>query len=584
MKIKKVTVDGFRCLQELEISFEDELTVIVGENDAGKSSLVDCLKVITQNKSVEFDDFNYDTDTIKLSIEIENFVFYKNYRQDGENVEPLPMEAKPSQGFLVSSKAELIVDGFDVSIPENDEKIRYIARIFGLPVRSNSNMGNLHHSVLERIDEYLADPSLRIEDAQFPKFNNIQLDGKHFENVSSFFREVFLKEKQSDIWQEKINEETTIEDFIKGKIDSYSEEISTKMTERGIKDKVKLFLKDLTDIKVEPIYQTRDLSIDAKVKFLENGREINLQKKGDGTKRRITMALLEFKKEEEILENDETTIYLLDEPDTHLHVRAQIELLETLKGFTEIDHQVILTTHSPFIINSIKPHQIRLLLAEEQNHTVVKHLRNQPDIPSSVLQSIGVENIYLFFARTIIIVEGKTEEEFIRNFFYRKTDKTLSANLIKIINVEGIHNIPGFARGIMEIHNTDNLHIVCDNDASDELQRLIEELDISDEQKHIVGTKEFEDAFSDEVLFSCWREYNASREKTCPKNWSVENISEKRSACLDDPNLKFSDQLRPLNAGGKKMTKPIFGTALAEFIEEKDLPDSLGSLFEVLYL
>ena len=79
MKIKKVTVDGFRCLQELEISFEDELTVIVGENDAGKSSLVDCLKVITQNKSVEFDDFNYDTDTIKLSIEIENFVFYKNF-------------------------------------------------------------------------------------------------------------------------------------------------------------------------------------------------------------------------------------------------------------------------------------------------------------------------------------------------------------------------------------------------------------------------------------------------------------------------------------------------------------------------
>ena len=38
MKIKKLTVDGFRCLLGFEVKFEDDLTVIVGENDAGKSS------------------------------------------------------------------------------------------------------------------------------------------------------------------------------------------------------------------------------------------------------------------------------------------------------------------------------------------------------------------------------------------------------------------------------------------------------------------------------------------------------------------------------------------------------------------
>lgn len=51
------------------------------------------------------------------------------------------------------------------------------------------------------------------------------------------------------------------------------------MNGTGIKDKIRLFLKNLTDIKIEPIYQTRDLNIDAKVKFLENGTEINLEKK-----------------------------------------------------------------------------------------------------------------------------------------------------------------------------------------------------------------------------------------------------------------------------------------------------------------
>ena len=86
MKIKKLKIDGFRCLMNLEISFDDNMTVIVGENDAGKSSLVDCLKVITQNKPVELDDFNYGTDTIKLSIEIEDFVFHKVYRKEEDNI------------------------------------------------------------------------------------------------------------------------------------------------------------------------------------------------------------------------------------------------------------------------------------------------------------------------------------------------------------------------------------------------------------------------------------------------------------------------------------------------------------------
>jgi len=53
MKIKILTVDGFRCLLGVEVKFEDDLTVIVGENDAGKSSLIECLKVVTQGRKVE---------------------------------------------------------------------------------------------------------------------------------------------------------------------------------------------------------------------------------------------------------------------------------------------------------------------------------------------------------------------------------------------------------------------------------------------------------------------------------------------------------------------------------------------------
>ncbi|MBI5944309.1 MAG: AAA family ATPase [Chloroflexi bacterium] len=581
MKLKKIIIDGFRCLQNLEISFEDNLTVVVGENDAGKSSLIDCLKVITQNKPVEIDDFNYNKNTITISVEIENFVFYKSYKLEEKTVKQQPMEAKPSESFLTLSKTNLEAEGIDIASPENDQKIRGLARIFGLTVRSNSSITNLHRSVLEKINEYLTDSSLKIENAQFPKFNNIQLDGKHFEDISSFFKEVFLKEKQSDIWQEKINEETTIEDFVRERIDSYSAEISEKMTERGIKDKVKLFLKNLTDIRIEPIYQAKNLNIDAKVKFLENGEEINLQMKGDGTKRRITMALLEFKKDEDKLEDDETTIYLLDEPDTHLHVKAQIELLETLQGFSGNGDQIILTTHSPFLINAVKPEQIRLLIANAKNSTEVRYLRQKDDIPTRVLQNMGIENIYLFFAKTLILTEGQTEEEFIKKFFARNTNRTLSSNLIRIINVDGIQNIAGFARGILEVHNPENIIVVCDNDASDEVRQLINTLNISERQKYMIGAREFEDAFSNEALFQCWHDYHKSHGRDCPANWSIENIRSLRQECLEK-DLKFSSEIKKLGAGGKKMTKPIFGIALAEFIDRNHLPLELERLFSTL--
>jgi predicted ATP-dependent endonuclease of OLD family len=580
MKIKNLSINGFRSLKNLNISFEDDITVIVGENDSGKSSLIDCLKVITQNKAVELDDFNYDSKKIELQIEIEDLVFIKVYEKDGEVIKDLPLEAKPTREYIKKIQNETSIEDFDIAQPENTEKIKSLAKLFNITVKSNSNISNLRKSILEKIDQGVENPDFRIENAAFPSFNNIQLDGKQFENVSTFFKEVFLKEKQGSIWKEEIQSGTTIESFIKTRIDSYSEEITDKMNETGMKDKIKVFLKTLTDIRIEPFYQTKDLNIDAKVKFLEGGKEINLQKKGDGTKRRITMALLELKKEQSAID-DKATIYLLDEPDTHLHVKAQIELIETLQSFAENGNQVILTTHSPFLINAVKPNQIRLFFTGGQNQTKVKHLHEDSLVSSQVLHSIGVENVYLFFARTIVVVEGETEEAFTKDYFFKKTGRTLNSSLIKIINVQGIKNIYGFTRGILELHDPSNIHLVFDNDASDDIKEIIRQLNITDDKKYIIGDKEFEDAFSDETIFNCWKKYHEDSERDCPENWTAENIRQVREECIAN-GAKFSDKLKILNAGGKRMTKPTLGSVLAQYVNEEDIPPLLSKLIQDL--
>lgn len=576
MKIRKLSVNGFRCLLDFYVDFEDELTVIVGENDAGKSSLIECLKVITQGRPVELDDFNHDLNLIEISVETEDFSFRKSYQRNDDLIEQNNLVAVPTPDYISSVTSWLQSEGLDTSIKENQDRIKNTSRILGITVRSNSNVEKLKASILDKLDG----ENVEVEGALFPSFNNIQLDGKHFENVSGFFKEVFLKGKQTEIWDEKISEDKTIEEFVKETINNYSQSIEKSIAETGILERMQMFLTDLTEVRIEPVYQTRDLNIDAKVKFLENGKEVSIDKKGDGTKRRITMALLEYKKEQSLLEHDTSTIYLLDEPDTHLHVKAQIEFLDTIKGFSRNGSQVILATHSPFIINAVNPKQLRLL-ENNDNKSDVKYLRQEVDVADRVLRSLGVENTYLFFSRHIVIVEGETEEQFLPSFFLKRFSDTLSSSLIKVMNCKGITNIPGFARAILELHNPDNIHLLYDNDASPELSELIDRLDVPDQRKYVVGEKEFEDAFSDDALHSGWSQYLVGAGRDVPPGWNVEAISSLRANCQENGG-KFSKKIRSLNQGGKKMSKPILGNALAEYLEDEHLPQRLLDLVQAV--
>jgi predicted ATP-binding protein involved in virulence len=45
MKLKKIAIENFRCFESLTIDFDEEVNVIVGVNGAGKSSLLDAVRI-----------------------------------------------------------------------------------------------------------------------------------------------------------------------------------------------------------------------------------------------------------------------------------------------------------------------------------------------------------------------------------------------------------------------------------------------------------------------------------------------------------------------------------------------------------
>lgn len=83
MKVKTIKIDGFRLLNKFSIDLEDNLSLIIGKNNTGKTSFLTVLdKFLNGNKnSWNIDDFN-----IQIQKKIENAITNK---QEANNTIPL---------------------------------------------------------------------------------------------------------------------------------------------------------------------------------------------------------------------------------------------------------------------------------------------------------------------------------------------------------------------------------------------------------------------------------------------------------------------------------------------------------------
>lgn len=107
------------------------------------------------------------------------------------------------------------------------------------------------------------------------------------------------------------------------------------------------------------------------------------------------------------------TLLLLDEPETSLHADAQHALRYALEALGRHDNiQVVYTTHSPAMINSLRPETIRLLRRRKENgHAVtVVEKRSVDDGFAAVRTSLGVTPAdSLLYSPVAVFVEGPTE-------------------------------------------------------------------------------------------------------------------------------------------------------------------------------
>ncbi|PHD05736.1 hypothetical protein COF54_16910 [Bacillus toyonensis] len=110
-------------------------------------------------------------------------------------------------------------------------------------------------------------------------------------------------------------------------------------------------------------------------------------------------------------ESNTNYVLLLDEPGLYLHAKAQkdvLKLLESLSG----SNQIIMSTHSPYLIEPSRLERIRLVLKDKNGNTYIEnkiHKGADKDTLTPVITSIGLDlSGDLMFSRNYvnILVEG----------------------------------------------------------------------------------------------------------------------------------------------------------------------------------
>lgn len=574
MILRSLHVRGFRSLSDIRVAFDEGITVLVGENDAGKTSLLKCIDYALGDTAPEPADVTHGGTEVSVVGTFDALTVARSWRLSNGVLEPAATRVELDPSFRAHCQTQLRDESFDATAEPGRSRVTQLALLFGLPVRSNTNPVTLMDRVLEKLDDHAAPINGQV--AQLAEVR--PLDGRFFEDAPRFFEGLFLNEVKRSVWHEPLEDGTTIHDHVTRRISDHATAVSTQLNTGPALPHLKTFLPNLDQVRITTDTQYRDLQLSTRFLLVENGQEVEVSSKGDGTKRRITMALLELKRQQDATA-DRKSIYVFDEPDTHLHAGAQVDLFNILRGFASAGHQVILTTHSPFLLNAVPANQVRLL-RNRGNVSVVRGIDDRD--AEHVLAALGIENAHLFFARHLVIVEGQTEVAFLDAYFRARLGTSAQASLVKAISTEGVENVPGFAAALAQVHSGPRAFVLYDADAVDRVRPVIERLEIPDENAFVVGTKEFEDAFEAEVLERCWSSYVASRGSRLAPGWTRDAIERLKAECLLNGD-KFSKRLASLNARGQpRMTKPRLGLAVGTHATAGDLPTELQELCDRL--
>lgn len=434
MIIKTLYIKGFRNFKEVTVNF-NEHSLIIGANDVGKTNLIYALRILLDRS---FSDYDY--------------------------------ELAESDFFAYEDTHEIIIRAFFEDITEECVIARLPGKISDdgkmvLQYAATINNGKVEYQFFCGKSESEEDLK-EIDSPYYRKYLNL----KYISSRREFWNYI-NKTKKELLQQAKENRTVDVveaDDALYDEIEQKLQEVDSKIPQLSyVKNATEHLNKELDKLSIhnreqQVVFDTASTDIDRVIQNVSVTSKYGDKKLiigGEGRINQIYLSLWASQNQHTEISN-EVSLICVEEPEAYLHPHQQREVAAYL-GRT-LQGQVILSSHSPYIVSEFSPNSI-IRLYKQNTHDTSVASNGCSEVIAEGIDDFGYRMSVIpaeaFFSDCVILVEGPSEM-----VFYKTLAKQIEIELdrlnISVLSVDGV-SFPTYmkilnAMQIYWISRTDN--------------------------------------------------------------------------------------------------------------------------------
>lgn len=353
MQIRGVKIKNFRGIEE-GIFYFDKFNILIGDNGTSKTTILEalnyCLSPSFVSSRIKYSDF-YQGEDRQIEIQVVfdeclNVGLLDGYNTQQVSCKGVVLKIKKRDSSRGITKA--FADGFVIThyLVPNAQQISTNPNKWYISRQTGTQFQFTERHLAEALRE------LPYRTFYFDKNRDRQLQRGFNSSITSVYDDFnwrFIKNTRGAEAQPLFDNIDTIEQSIINAVDAQAMEKSLKDLNTKLRDiigdEIAISLLD----RFEPFNNASLIKTVGDIKLAT-------AQLGSGIEMIVSLMFLETMAS---LSKESFTI-LIDEPEIHLHPSLQLKLVKYLKGLSQ-NHQVIISTHSPFIFKSVSPQEGKMI-------------------------------------------------------------------------------------------------------------------------------------------------------------------------------------------------------------------------------
>lgn len=435
--IKQLHIEGFKRFNIFDMQFNEHMNIIVGENEAGKSTVFEAIKIVLNQQYR-----NTDKSTIR---ELFNIQMIEDFKKNScvENLPYIYIElqmdisaqsknAEYFYGEVNKKKTALYGISFECKFDEE----------LGIGLENDILEGKIPYEYYSlRWTSFSGLPYYLVK----KPFNFLAIDTSNIDanNSYNYYNRTLFNSLYDD---------------------------STRL---GVKNSFREKLNSvLSEIELDSIDEMRKFGINEKKVVLESvlsvfENSIPLENKGRGMENLIkTQIALDKGK-------SKSDVILLEEPENHLCFTNMKKMLKEISD-KQSESQIIITTHSNMIASRLNLNNVHWI---SENQAISLKIINE-NVACFFKKADDNNFLQLLLAKKIILVEGATEFLLLPQIYKQITKSDIEKDNIAIISCNGI----SYKRYLEIAKKTKKkIAVITDNDQNED--RIIKANEYNDENE-----------------------------------------------------------------------------------------------------